>query len=165
MSYNTSDLERFAALLSNANLGNLGTTSPNASKPEARRDKSTHSHLQRLETRIESIESMLSKILEHIGLSKEETQAGISPSKPPNTSNSQSDIDTTNPKTTSSKPYTYTPLSPQKTQLRILRLHHSSSLSTPLIASLETVGLDDQSIKNLMYGFSRPIIYVGTSCL
>ena len=157
-----------AALISNA----FPATKPGASQSKDVSAESTQKQIDRLEARVEDLEKLLGKILEHIGLSREDAQAGR-----PHLGgfestglkrNHRSDLAPKIVTTTQTGPYVYSPLDPSKSQLRILCIHRAEHLSDPLVAELETVGLDDSSIKALMYGFSAlsytwgPPVFDGT---
>ncbi|EPE33296.1 Heterokaryon incompatibility protein, putative [Glarea lozoyensis ATCC 20868] len=141
--------EDLAALISSA----FPTTKPSASEAKYAPAEATQDHLQKLEARIKGIEHMLSNILEHISLSAEDAQAGNSQETSRKNKYTISDS-TVAAEVKPSGPYKYTPLDASKSQLRILRLHRAEELTDPLTANLETVGLDDNTIKALMYGFS-----------
>jgi hypothetical protein len=141
--------EDLAAMISSA----FPPTKPSVSEAKPVPAEATQDHLKRMEARIEGIEHMLSKILKHVGLTAEEARAGKSQGKSEKNKYTVSDS-TVAAEVKPSGPYKYIPLEASKSQLRILRLHRAEELSDPLTADLETVGLDDNTIKALMYGFS-----------
>lgn len=109
-------------------------------------------HIKKLEARVQRLESMLTKVLDHIGLSNEYL-AEV-------TLNGNSIIPHDEPSSivmnqiTEPTIYTYTPLALSESQIRILRIHRAENLSDPLITSLETASLDQDPIQTLMYGFT-----------
>jgi hypothetical protein len=133
--------------------------------PEMITSETLTSHFERLETRMDRIESALNSILEHLSLPKvavphEQTQSVKSGKAQPGITSISDENDVVHqPKGECNavqdrvSKYVYNSLDAAKSQFRVLRVRRAEALSDPLIAELVTVGLDDSSIARLLYGF------------
>ena len=120
------------------------------------------SHFERLEARMDRIEIALNNILEHLRLPKIDSASGIKQdgekwtgerSARASVTMQRSDQDVT-VEQDANRQYMYTPLDTTKSQFRILRVRRAEELSDPLVTELVTLGLDDNTVARLMYGFT-----------
>jgi hypothetical protein len=134
-------------------------------RSETKTSETLTSHFERLEARMDRIESALNNVLEQLRLPKvamphEQTHSVKSSKAQPGkiSISGENDVihqakgDCNTVQDRVSK-YIYDSLDAAKSQFRVLRVRRAEALSDPLIAELLTVGLDDGSISRLLYGF------------
>jgi hypothetical protein len=157
------DLEKLMAAPS----GTIATTrlTSLSGEPERVTTEMLTSRFERLEGRMDRIESVLNNILEHLNLPKvgvpdHRTQSIKSAiTQHGNTSiNDRDDVvnqaeDDCTIGHGQERKYAYSPLDAAKSQFRVLRVRRAENLMDLLLVELVTVGLDDSSIKSLLYGF------------